>query len=236
MVFMRKCLAITLLLSSGSASEVHLNLEEASHHHSHKKDHHLKNFHAGWLKNKNKKEDPIDILMANSVTAPPNKISLAKKVNAGAAAPAPATAGAPASAPGAAPGAGPADSVPPVVSTPAPPSLEIDTDLPYGELAPFGRESTAMELTEKSMIETNKMIDDIEKAEVAEEKRSVFRALTRLRGAAITSFDGVAKDQTSNIDSYSKQNKWRAEHPVKHLADEEADVQAWAFPSSADFL
>merc|ERR1719335_583873 len=56
--------------------------------------------------------------------------------------------------------------------------------MPYGELEPFGREDTAAELTEDSISESNKMVDQIEKAEVAEEKRSVFRALTRLRGAA----------------------------------------------------
>ena len=48
------------------------------------------------------------------------------------------------------------------------------------------------------------MVDQLERAEVAEEKRSVFRALTRLRGAAITSFDGVARSQTGNIDEYNK--------------------------------
>ena len=43
------------------------------------------------------------------------------------------------------------------------------------------------------------MVDQLERAEVAEEKRSVFRALTRLRGAAITSFDGVARSQTGGV-------------------------------------
>merc|ERR1719353_1666234 len=62
--------------------------------------------------------------------------------------------------------------------------------MPYGELEPFGREDTAAELTQDSIAESDKMVDQIEKAEVAEEKRSVFRALTRLRGAAITSYDG----------------------------------------------
>ena len=42
------------------------------------------------------------------------------------------------------------------------------------------------------------MVDQLERAEVAEEKRAVFRALTRLRGAAITSFDGVARSQTGD--------------------------------------
>ena len=57
----------------------------------------------------------------------------------------------------------------------------------------------------------------MERAEVAEEKRSVFRALTRLRGAAITSFDGVARSQTGNIDEYNKTHKWRKTHPLHHL-------------------
>ena len=42
------------------------------------------------------------------------------------------------------------------------------------------------------------MVDQLERAEVAEEKRAVFRALTRLRGAAITSFDGIARSQTGS--------------------------------------
>merc|ERR1719326_534970 len=82
-------------------------------------------------------------------------------------------------------------------------SMDIDTEMPYGELEPFGREDTAAELTAASIAESDKMVDQIEKAEVAEEKRSVFRALTRLRGAAITSYDGVARSQTGNIDEYN---------------------------------
>ena len=62
----------------------------------------------------------------------------------------------------------------------------------------------AQELTEASIHESDAMVDQLERAEVAEEKRAVFRALTRLRGAAITSFDGVARSQTGNIDEYNK--------------------------------
>jgi hypothetical protein len=113
-------------------------------------------------------------------------------------------------------------------------SLDIDTEMPYGELEPFGREDTASELTEASLRESDKMVDQIEKAEVAEEKRAVFRALTRLRGAAITSYDGVARSQTGNIDEYNHLHKWRETHPLHHLADEEADVSKWAFPDNAD--
>merc|ERR1719181_513969 len=78
--------------------------------------------------------------------------------------------------------------------------IDIDTSMPYGDLEPFGREDTAQELTENSVRESDEMVDQLERAEVAEEKRAVFRALTRLRGAAITSFDGVARSQTGNID------------------------------------
>lgn len=112
--------------------------------------------------------------------------------------------------------------------------LDIDTEMPYGDLEPFGREDTAQELTESSIKESDEMVDQLERAEVAEEKRSVFRALTRLRGAAITSFDGVARSQTGNIDEYNKIHQWRTTHPLHHLADEESDVSKWAFPDNAD--
>jgi hypothetical protein len=114
-------------------------------------------------------------------------------------------------------------------------SIDIDTAMPYGELEPFGREDTAQELTEASIRESDMMVDQIERAEVSEEKRAVFRALTRLRGAAITSFDGVARSQTGNIDEYNKIHQWRSTHPLHHLADEESDISKWAFPEDADF-
>lgn len=113
--------------------------------------------------------------------------------------------------------------------------IDIDTAMPYGDLEPFGREDTAQELTESSVKESDQMVDQLERAEVAEEKRAVFRALTRLRGAAITSFDGVARSQTGNIDEYNKVHQWRRTHPLHHLADEESDVAKWAFPDNADF-
>merc|ERR1740129_2725108 len=108
--------------------------------------------------------------------------------------------------------------------------FDVDTEMPYGELEPFGREDTAQELMENSVRESDKMVDQLERAEVAEEKRAVFRALTRLRGAAITSFDGIARSQTGNIDDYARSKTWRSVHPVRHLADDEADVSKWAFP------
>jgi len=110
------------------------------------------------------------------------------------------------------------------------------SSLPFSDLEPFGREEKAQALTEASINASNKMVDQIEKAEVAETKRSVFRALTRLRGAAVASFDGVANAQVGNIDTYAKDHQYLDQHDVKHLADEEDDVETWAFPSNADFL
>lgn len=106
--------------------------------------------------------------------------------------------------------------------------------MPFANFEPFGRQGTAQELTESSINETNAMVDQLEKAEVAEEKRSVFRALTRLRGVALSSFDGVAEAQSANIQDYTQKNHWRESHPLQHLAEEESDVAKWAFPANAD--
>jgi hypothetical protein len=51
--------------------------------------------------------------------------------------------------------------------------IDVDTEMPYGELEPFGREDTAQELTESSIKESDEMVDQLERAEVAEEKRAV---------------------------------------------------------------
>lgn len=119
----------------------------------------------------------------------------------------------------------------PVVGRP----LDVaEPKLPFGDMEPFGREATAQQLTEDSIRQSNAMVDQIEKAELAEEQRSVFRALTRLRGAALASFDGIARSATGNIQEYAAHSQWRDNHPVTHLAEEEGDVEKWAFPSNAD--
>jgi len=110
--------------------------------------------------------------------------------------------------------------------------VDVDGAVPFGQLEAFGREDTAAEQTEASVQESDGMVDQLERAEVAEEKRAVFRALTRLRGAAITSFDGIARSQTANVDEYNRLHHWRSTHPLHHLADEEADYSKWAFPNS----
>merc|ERR1719506_3541058 len=131
-------------------------------------------------------------------------------------------------------GSGPDATAPDATPRQAGGGTDVDLDMPYGELEPFGREDTGQELTDASIRESDLMVDQLERAQVAETKRSVFRALTRLRGAAISSFDGIARAQTGNIDEYAKTNKWRATHPLHHLAAEESDVSKWAFPANAD--
>lgn len=102
--------------------------------------------------------------------------------------------------------------------------------MPYEDFEVFGRADTARELTKKSLEESDKMIDQIERAEVAETKRSVYRSLTRLRGAATAAFDGVARSQVGNIDQYAATNRYLDSNNIKHLADEEANTDYWAFP------
>lgn len=136
--------------------------------------------------------------------------------------------GSPAAAPAASPAAAP-------VPVPAPQGrpAEVDMHMPFGGLEPFGREDTAQDLTDASIRESDAMVDQVERAEVAEEKRAVFRALTRLRGAAISSFDGVARAHTGNVDEFSRKHQWRKLHPIRHLASEESDVSRWAFPNDS---
>eukprot|EP00930_Biecheleria_cincta_P063371 TRINITY_DN48899_c0_g1_i1.p1 TRINITY_DN48899_c0_g1~~TRINITY_DN48899_c0_g1_i1.p1 ORF type:complete len:397 (+),score=108.75 TRINITY_DN48899_c0_g1_i1:86-1192(+) len=117
------------------------------------------------------------------------------------------------------------------------PDQEVEQpELPFSELQPFGRRNVGESLTESAISQSNAMVDQLERAEVAEEKRAVFRSLTRLRGVALSSFDGIARSQTGNIEEYAKHHHWRKNHPVKHLAEEESDVKAWAFPANADFF
>jgi len=104
--------------------------------------------------------------------------------------------------------------------------------IPFGSLEAFGREDTASELTDASITESNAMVDQIEEAVVAETKRSMFRALTRLRGATIANFDGMANAQSANVAQYAKDKQWTQTHELNHLAKQEANVGKWAFPNS----
>merc|ERR1719424_1503719 len=109
--------------------------------------------------------------------------------------------------------------------------VTLNKAIPFGSLESFGREDTASELTEASISESNDMVDQIERAVVAETKRSMFRALTRLRGATIANFDGMANAQSANVDHYTKKKEWTKTHKLNHLAEQEGDVKKWAFPN-----
>jgi len=117
-------------------------------------------------------------------------------------------------------------------AAPAPAGAISRGSQPFGQLESFGREDTAAELTEASIDESNRMIDQIERAVVSETKRSMFRALTRLRGTTISSFDGMANSQSANIDEYTRRKQWTKTHEVNHLAKQESNVESWAFPNS----
>merc|ERR1719478_1209923 len=110
----------------------------------------------------------------------------------------------------------------------------LNSRQPFGQLESFGREDTASELTSASIDESNRMIDQIERAVVSETKRSMFRALTRLRGATIASYDGMANAQSANIDAYAKRKEWTKTHQINHLATQKGDVESWAFLNNGE--
>lgn len=104
----------------------------------------------------------------------------------------------------------------------------VSGDGPLANQGPFGGKSKADELTTGSVEETNAMVDQMEKAQAAEEKRASYRALTRLRGVMTTSYDDIAHSHMNNIHKYNQDHKWRNENHVRHLAEEEADdVEKW---------
>ena len=55
-------------------------------------------------------------------------------------------------------------------------------------------------------------MDAVEHLEVAEIKRTLFRALTRLRAATIKEFDTIARLETQVIDAYNDAHHYRAEN------------------------
>jgi len=56
-----------------------------------------------------------------------------------------------------------------------------DLEMNFNKIAPFGKEDTAKELQDHAAKTQDTLVDAVENAEVAEIKRAVFRALTRLR-------------------------------------------------------
>jgi len=114
-------------------------------------------------------------------------------------------------------------------------NLDVNSQIvPYpSAVEPFGQEAPAKELSKNSIKQSDGMVDKIENAQGTESKRAVYRALTKLRGATVASYDGIAKGHLSNVDNYNAKHKWRDLHPMRHLAEEESDTHIWAFPKAS---
>eukprot|EP00418_Pyrodinium_bahamense_P083449 CAMPEP_0179069278 /NCGR_PEP_ID=MMETSP0796-20121207/30426_1 /TAXON_ID=73915 /ORGANISM="Pyrodinium bahamense, Strain pbaha01" /LENGTH=204 /DNA_ID=CAMNT_0020766341 /DNA_START=70 /DNA_END=684 /DNA_ORIENTATION=- len=102
------------------------------------------------------------------------------------------------------------------------------------QIAPFGKEDTARELQSHAARTQDTLVDAVENAEVAEIKRAVFRALTRLRAAEIKEFDTIARLETQAIDEYNDAHHYRAENPLGYLSDNEPKVSSDKYTSFHD--
>merc|ERR1740123_186659 len=100
-----------------------------------------------------------------------------------------------------------------------------DLEMNFNKIAPFGKEDTAKELQDHAAKTQDTLVDAVGNAEVAEIKRAVFRALTRLRAATIKEFDTIARLETQAIDAYNDAHHYRAENPLAHLHEDEAPVE-----------
>lgn len=115
------------------------------------------------------------------------------------------------------------------------PGFDINSEpvpFPTAGEPPFGRQETGNQLTASSIKESEGMVDQIEQTQSMESKRAVYRALTRLRGLTIASYDSIAKAHMANVDEHARTHRWRETHQIRHLAEEEADIDMWAFPMS----
>merc|ERR1719331_2866487 len=101
----------------------------------------------------------------------------------------------------------------------------------FNKIAPFGKEDTATELQKHAARTQDTLVDAVENAEVAEIKRSVFRALTRLRAAEIKEFDTIARLETQAIDEYNDHHHYRSENPLSYLHTDEPKVNEDKFSS-----
>lgn len=110
---------------------------------------------------------------------------------------------------------------------PAAPEAPEPEELPEAQgakISPFGKEDTAHELTEHAERTQDTLVDAVENAEVAEVKRAVFRALTRLRAASIKEFDTIARLETQAIDEYNDAHHYRVENPLTYIHSSEPKV------------
>jgi len=104
--------------------------------------------------------------------------------------------------------------------------MSHDLEMNFNKIAPFGKEDTAKELQDHAAKTQDTLVDAVENAEVAEIKRAVFRALTRLRAASVKEFDTIARLETQAIDAYNDAHHYRAENPLEHLHQDEAPVDS----------
>eukprot|EP00429_Kryptoperidinium_foliaceum_P016376 CAMPEP_0176039898 /NCGR_PEP_ID=MMETSP0120_2-20121206/19779_1 /TAXON_ID=160619 /ORGANISM="Kryptoperidinium foliaceum, Strain CCMP 1326" /LENGTH=174 /DNA_ID=CAMNT_0017373291 /DNA_START=65 /DNA_END=586 /DNA_ORIENTATION=- len=109
-----------------------------------------------------------------------------------------------------------------------------DLEMNFNKIAPFGKEDTAKELQDHAAKTQDTLVDAVENAEVAEIKRAVFRALTRLRAATIKEFDTIARLETQAIDAYNDAHHYRGENPLAHLHEDEAPVETDKLKSSIE--
>jgi hypothetical protein len=104
--------------------------------------------------------------------------------------------------------------------------VKQDLETNFNKIAPFGKEDTAQELQDHAAKTQDTLVDAVENAEVAEIKRAVFRALTRLRAASVKEFDTIARLETQAIDAYNDAHHYRAENPLDYLHKDEAPVES----------
>merc|ERR1711941_234193 len=109
-----------------------------------------------------------------------------------------------------------------------------DLEMNFNKIAPFGKEDTAKELQDHAARTQDTLVDAIENAEVAEIKRSVFRALTRLRAAEIKEFDTIARLETQAIDEYNDNHHFRMENQMKYLHSNEPNISQDKYTSFHD--
>jgi len=111
---------------------------------------------------------------------------------------------------------------------------EAAPDGAVARIAPFGKEDTAQELQNHAARTQDTLVDAVENAEVAEIKRSVFRALTRLRAAEIKEFDTIARLETQAIDEYNDAHHYRNENPLQYIHNGESEVDEDKYTSFHD--
>ena len=105
-----------------------------------------------------------------------------------------------------------------------PKEMTHDLEMNFNKIAPFGKEDTAKELQDHAAKTQDTLVDAVENAEVAEIKRAVFRALTRLRAATIKEWCSEKEKQfTFKLTEIDKCDLISLEAQLKNLKDFHCD-------------